>query len=90
MGNKVLDFSKKTNCELKTVKGSTVLREASGPEYLQFLKVIGEEGRDTEKLYNDYVDYFCELGGEKEKVETLTLPQMIKVAEVVNGGNDLK
>jgi hypothetical protein len=88
--NNVLDFSASVDLELNTKKGMTVLREASGPEYLSFLKKVGEEGRETEKIYNDYISYFVSLGGEVEKLESLTLPQLIEVAKYVNGGNDLK
>ena len=86
MGKQTLDFTDITEYELKTLEGTVVLREPRPLEYFEYLEKVQVEGQNVKDTYNLYIDYFITLGGDKKVLTSLTINQLFKVAELVNGG----
>ena len=85
MNKKTFDFVEGQQFELKTSKGSTVLREPTPPEYFKYLEGLKVENRELADTYEFYIEYFVKLGGKEDALRTLTLQQVFEVAMAVNG-----
>ena len=61
------------------------LREPTLPEGFALDKKMKECKEDAEKMYNANLDYLVKLGGDKEALQSMSLNNIIKVVEIVNG-----